>query len=107
MRTALSSLPNLRAMKGKVKIVLWDNQGYRTIIDHLEKMHSGRRAAVTVDSGIPYFPMEKVLTSCDLEILNVKGDLDKEMEYFFSNDKIDVMIVSIDPSIRMIPNTAI
>ena len=106
-RTALSSLPNLRAMKGKVKIILWDNQGYRTIVDHLEKMLSGRRNAVTVDSGIPYFPLEKILTSCDLEILHVKGDIEKEMEYFFSNDKIDVMIVSIDPSIRMIPNTPI
>mgnify|MGYP001179003980 CR=1 FL=1 len=105
IRTALSSFPNLREMKGKVKIILWDNQGYRCIVDHIEKMLSGRRNAVTVDSGIPYFPMEKVLTSCDLQILHAKDDLDKEMEYFFSNDKIDVMIVPIDPSIRMIANT--
>jgi acetolactate synthase-1/2/3 large subunit len=106
-RTALSSLPNLRAMKGKVKIILWDNQGYRTIVDHLEKMLSGRRCAVTVESGIPYFSLEKVLAACDLEILHAKSDLQKEMEYFFSNNKIDVMILPIDPSIRMIPNTPI
>jgi len=42
-----------------------------------------------------------------LEILHAKSDLQKEMEYFFSNNKIDVMIVPIDPSIRMIPNTPI
>jgi acetolactate synthase I/II/III large subunit len=107
LRTALSSFPNLRLMKGKVKIILWDNQGYRTIVDHLEKMLSGRRKAVTLDSGIPYFPMEKVLTSCDLELLYSKNDLDQDMKYFFCNDKIDVMIVSIDPSIRMIPNNVI
>ena len=106
-RTALSSLPNLRAMKGKVKIILWDNQGYRTIVDHLEKMLSGRRKAVTVDSGIPYFPMKKVLISSDLEVLDSKGNLENDMKIFFSDDKIDVMIVHIDPSVRMIPNIAI
>ena len=107
LRTAMSTLPNLRLMKGKVKTILWDNQGYRTIVDHLEKMHSGRRNAVTVDSGIPYFPMEKVLIASDLGVLHSKNDLDKDMKSFFSNDKIDVMIVPIDPSIRMIPNTFI
>ena len=106
-RTALSSLPNLRAMKGKVKIILWDNQGYRTIVDHLEKMLSGRRKAVTVESGIPYFPIKKVLISSDLELLDCKGDLENDMKIFFSDDKIDVMIVHIDSSIRMIPNIAI
>ena len=106
-RTALSSLPNLRAMKGKVKIILWDNQGYRTIVDHLEKMLSGRRKAVTVESGIPYFPIKKVLISSDLELLDSKGNLENDMKIFFSDDKIDVMIVHIDPSIRMIPNIAI
>ena len=107
LRTALSTLPNLRAMKGKVKIILWDNQGYRTIVDHLEKMLSGRRCAVTVDSGIPFFPLKKVLASCDLQVMHAKDDLNNDMKTFFSNDKIDVLVVSIDPSIRMIPNTPI
>ena len=107
IRTALSSFPNLRAMKGKVKIILWDNQGYRCIVDHIEKMLSGRRNAVTIDSGIPYFPIEKVLISSGLEILRSKNDLEKDMNSFFNDDKIDIMIVSIDPSIRMIPNAVI
>ena len=94
-------------MKGKVKVILWDNQGYRTIVDHLEKMLSGRRKAVTVDSGIPYFQMKKVLISSDLEVLDSKDNLENDMKIFFSDDKIDVMIVHIDPSIRMIPNIAI
>tara|TARA_Y200000002_G_C22671247_1_gene660138 strand:- start:335 stop:2059 length:1725 start_codon:yes stop_codon:yes gene_type:complete len=107
IRTALSSFPNLRAMKGKVKIILWDNQGYRCIVDHIEKMLSGRRNAVTVDSGIPDFPMEKILISSGLEVMRSKNNIENDMNSFFSDDKIDVMIVSIDPSIRMIPNTAI
>ena len=82
-------------------------QGYRCIVDHIEKMLSGRRNAVTIDSGIPYFPIEKVLISSGLEILRSKNDLEKDMNSFFNDDKIDIMIVSIDPSIRMIPNAVI
>jgi len=107
LRTAMSSFPNLRLMKGKAKIIIWDNQGYRTIVDHLEKMLSGRRSAVTVESGIPYFPMENVLTACDFNVLHSKNDLENDMKSFFSDDKIDIIIVPIDPSIRMIPNKII
>lgn len=106
IRTALSSLPNLRKLKGKVKLILWDNQGYRCIVDHIEKMLSGRRNAVTVESGIPYFPIEKVLKSCDLNVLNSKN-LDDDMKVFFTDDSLDVLIVPVDPSIRMIANKII
>ena len=70
-------------------------------------MLSGRRSAVTVESGIPYFPMEKVLSSCDLEVLTSKNDLENDMETFFNDKKNDVLLVPIDPSIRMIPNKII
>lgn len=104
LRTAFSSLPNLKLMKGKVKIILWDNQGYRTIVDHIEKMLSGRRQAVTEKSGIPNISLEKVLLSCDLELLHSKNNLNDDMKLFFNNSNIDVLVVPIDHSIRMIPN---
>ena len=42
-----------------------------------------------------------------LEVMRSKNNVENDMNSFFSDDKIDVMIVSINPSIRMIPNTAI
>jgi acetolactate synthase-1/2/3 large subunit len=107
IRTALSSFPNLRAMIGKVKIVLWDNQGYQTIVDHIEKMLSGRRNAVTVDSGLQSFSMKNVLIAFDMRVMEASGELEADMKFFFDSDDYDILIVPIDESIRMSANPVI
>jgi acetolactate synthase I/II/III large subunit len=107
IRTALSSFPSLKSMKGKVKVVLWDNQGYQTIVDHMENMLSGRRNAVTVGSGLTYISIENVLSAFDLRVMKVEDELEDNMKLFFNSDKYDICIVPIDPSIRMSANPVI
>jgi len=106
IRTALSSFPNLRAMIGKVKIILWDNQGYQTIVDHCLKFNQAGNP-VTVDSGLYSFPMKNVLISFDMKVMEVSGELGVDMKFFFDSDDYDILIVPIDESIRMSANPVI
>ena len=106
IRTALSSFPNLRAMIGKVKIILWDNQGYQTIVDHSLKFKQFNNP-VTVDSGLNYFPLKNVLIASDIRVMEASGELEVDMKFFFDNEDYDILIVPIDESIRMSANPVI
>jgi acetolactate synthase-1/2/3 large subunit len=106
IRTALSSFPNLRAMKGKVKVILWDNQGYQTIVDHSLKFQQEGNP-VNLDSGLNYFPLKKVLIAAEVGVMDATEELEVDMKTFFETDEYDVLIVSIDESIRMSANPAI
>jgi len=106
IRTALSSFPNLRAMIGKVKVVLWDNKGYQTIVDHSLKFQQLGNP-VNFDTGLNYFPLKEVLTASDVRVKEASGKLEVDMQSFFNNDQHDVLIVPIDESIRMSANPAI
>lgn len=106
MRTALSSLPNLRAMTGKVKVVLWDNRGYQTIVDHSIKFGQTGNP-VNMETGLAYFPLTKVLDASGVRVMEAKGELESTMHAFFGGDDHDVLIVSIDDSIRMSANAPI
>jgi len=104
IRTALSSFPNLRKLRGKIKLIIWDNSGYQTIVDHIEKMLGGRKVAVTNDSGLANFSLVNVLRAFDLKVFEATGVLSSDMKSFFEED-YDALIVKIDSSIRMIPNS--
>jgi len=106
IRTALSSFPNLRAMIGKVKVILWDNKGYQTIVDHSLKFQQHKNP-VDIDTGLNYFPMKKVLIASDIRVMEASGELEVDMKSFFDSDKYDVLIVPIDESIRMSANPVI
>jgi len=106
IRTALSSFPNLRAMIGKAKIILWDNRGYQTIVDHSLKFQQHGNP-VNIDTGLNYFPLKEVLIASDIRVMEASGELEVDMQSFFDSDKHDILIVSIDESIRMSANPAI
>jgi acetolactate synthase-1/2/3 large subunit len=106
IRTALSSFPNLRAMKGKVKVILWDNQGYQTIVDHSLKFKQEGNP-VNFDTGLNYFPLKKVLIGAEVGVMDATGDLEHDMKTFFEANDYDVLIVPIDESIRMSANPVI
>lgn len=102
IRTALSSLPNLVSLSGRLKTILWDNGGYSTIVDHLEVMLDGRHSVVTQESGLAPFDIKLVLQAAGLSVTIASGKLEAVMREFFNNDK-DVLVVPVDPSIRMVP----
>ena len=106
IRTALSSFPNLRAMIGKVKVILWDNKGYQTIVDHSLKFQQTGNP-VNIDTGLNYFPLKEVLIASDVRVMEAKGELEVDMKSFFDGDKHDILIVPIDESIRMSANSVI
>lgn len=106
IRTALSSFPNLRSMIGKVKVILWDNKGYQTIVDHSLKFQQIGNP-VNIDTGLNYFPLKEVLIASDIRVIEATGELEVDMKSFFDSDKHDVLIVSIDESIRMSANSII
>lgn len=103
LRTALSSLPNLLSASHRMKTVVWDNGGYATIIDHLYRMLEGRLTAVDADSGLPEFPIHKVLAAAGLRVSVAEGDLSECMTKFISSSNDDVLFVSIDPRYRLFP----
>ena len=106
IRTALSSFPNLRAMIGKVKVILWDNKGYQTIVDHsLRFQQSGN--PVNIDSGLNYFPLKEVLIASDIRVMEASGELEVDMKSFFDSDEHDILIIHIDESIRMSANPVV
>ena len=106
IRTALSSFPNLRAMIGKVKVILWDNKGYQTIVDHSLKFQQTGNP-VNIDTGLNYFPLKEVLIASDVRVMAATGELEVDMKSFFDSDKHDILIVPIDESIRMSANSVI
>lgn len=106
IRTALSSFPNLRAMVGKVKVILWDNKGYQTIVDHSLKFQQLGNP-VNIDTGLNYFPLKEVLIASDIRVKEASGELESDMRSFFDNDNHDILIVPIDETIRMSANPVI
>ncbi len=106
IRTALSSFPSLRAMIGKVKVILWDNKGYQTIVDHSLKFQQTGNP-VNIDTGLNYFPLKEVLIASDVRVMEATGELEVDMKSFFDSNKHDILIVPIDESIRMSANSVI
>lgn len=103
-RTALSSLPNLSVCSGRLKLIIWDNGGYATIVDHLHRMLGGRRTAVDANSGLPPFPIKPVLEAINLSVTVAEGDLNECMKEFLSPSGTDVLLVSVDARYRLFPN---
>ena len=103
LRTALSSLPNLLSASGRMKTIVWDNGGYATIIDHLQRMLEGRLTAVDSGSGLPEFPIREVLIASGLQVSVAEGDLSRCVAKFLNGSDEDVLLVSVDPRYRLFP----
>lgn len=103
LRTALSSLPNLALAKGRMKTIVWDNNGYATIVDHLVRMLGGRLSAVTPESGLPPFPARQVLQAAGVSVQVVEENLRDVMRQFIATTSHDVLIVPIDERFRLAP----
>jgi acetolactate synthase-1/2/3 large subunit len=102
IRTALSSLPNLRKFSGQLKVIVWDNGGYGTIIDHIDRVLGRVRTAVDEASGLAHFPMYDVFAAAGVTVDLAEGDLVSRMSAFFQASNLDVLIVPVDPDYRMV-----
>ena len=103
----IQELETLHRLSLPVKIFIWDNEGYVSIRNMQNGTFNGHHVACDADSGYTTPDIANVASAYGFEtdVIHNNNELDRKLASILTDDKPELVVVSIDPTECACPRT--